>query len=293
MNKDITNHTSALDINEIWAAIEPQVDEINAQRKNRKAVFIYWLSGLALLVGLGIAGLFLFGDNFKQSEISNDPLPEPVTQTVAPAVTNEKISPVVKPKATRAAADLETTPAAITTLAPKTKTNEPTLFKNPTVAEKITKETLPISTNITPPESAVNIVMLPDNIGVNNPVSTATPLQKEIEQVSVVSISEEKTTVVSPLTIVGLTAPTTDVPNLSFTINNTKSMLPPPVYIEKPTFSIEFQAGISSVNRTLSSSGERDNALDTLIMLRNLLEDPLEAVHANLLVNAHFPSGFF
>jgi len=33
--------------------------------------------------------------------------------------------------------------------------------------------------------------------------------------------------------------------------------------------------------------------LDTLLNLRNTFEQSLEALHANLLVNAHFPSGFY
>jgi len=36
-----------------------------------------------------------------------------------------------------------------------------------------------------------------------------------------------------------------------------------------------------------------DGILDTLLLLRNNLEETLEAVHLNLLLNAHFPSGFF
>ena len=84
MNKDINNHQSDFDVDEIWAAIEPQVDEINARRKKRKPIFLYWLSGVGLLVGIIAASFFLFSDNTSDRKKSNTNLPNEIIQTKAP-----------------------------------------------------------------------------------------------------------------------------------------------------------------------------------------------------------------
>jgi len=279
MNKEIKNHPSALDIDEIWAAIEPQVDELNAQRKKRKPVFIYCLSGLVLLVGLGLTGLFLFGENLQPPEILNEVLPESTTQNVVPIITTENNLLVKKEEVPSFSADLKTAPVATTTSVPKAEVEEITVLKSTLVAKDIIKKTAPSSANSTQLKSAINKVVIPNNPGINN---------------STIPVKEEKIASVSPLTIskIGLTVPASDLPELNFSIKNNKPLVPPPLYIERPTFSIEFQTGISAVNRTLNPTGNSPNNLETA-SLRSTFEEPLEALHANILVNAHFPSGFF
>ncbi len=300
MNKDITNHPSALDIDEIWAAIEPQVDEINAQRKKRKPMFIYWLSGFILLVGLGIAGFFLFGDSFQTDTISNESISEPTGQTAAtPSYVSENKALVVEHAVSPLAAEQETAPAAKTTLSTKAEIKEPGIFKNSPIVEKFAGKTLPSATaiNSKPSNSEVDLATLSENnMNANNQIFTTTPIQEEIKENSnsTISAKEEKIGSLSPLTVANIDlTTTTDLPKLNFSIKNTKSLVPPPIYIERPTFSLEFQTGISAVNRTLNTTRISNNNLDTLVSLRNTFEEPLEALHANLLVNAHFPSGFF
>ena len=293
MNKEITNHPSALDINEIWAAIEPQVDIINAQRKKRKPAFIYWLSGLALLVGLGIAGLFLFGDRLQTSEVSNETLPDPASQVLAP-IEVTKSKPLVKEgKIAPVAPEQNAAPIATTNQTSSSSLKDNNHFKNTIVADRNPMEILVSSESYPPLNAELNIVTsVPDNINTSSPNPTTKPLQKKIESVNTIPLDEEKITPLFPLAV-DLCTPSTKSPELNFSIKNNKSQVPPPIYIERPTFSIEFQTGISAVNRTLNATGDRGNSLDTLVSLRNTFEEPLEALHANLLVNAHFPSGFF
>jgi len=97
MNKDIKNHQSDFDLNEIWTAIEPQVDEINAQRKKRKPIFLYWLSGVSMFVAIIIASFFLLVDKTQVPRNSNSNLPSEIIQTKAPVqVLEENLNMVIQ-----------------------------------------------------------------------------------------------------------------------------------------------------------------------------------------------------
>ena len=299
MNKNITNYQSALDINEIWAAIEPQVDEINAQRKKkRKPIFIYWLSGALLLIGLATASIFFFrGAQTQASEATLNSLPNKDNQTTITAVSdktnlieNQTVEAVV-PTETEKNKALPTTAASIEL----TKKNSSKQDKK--LVEKTSEVILPTATNLsnTTPPTVTPKVTAPKNYIASNQVLPVQRPQKAINNTSNFETAGPAMTSLSklPATKIGLKVPTTELPELNFSIKNNKSQLPLPLYVEKPTFSIEFQAGISSVNRTLSSTGINNPMIDTLLNLRNTFEAPLEALHANLLINAHFPSGFY
>jgi len=50
---EILSHHTEVNIDEIWAAIEPQVDIINAEKKRRKRFLIFFLLGAILLTSGG------------------------------------------------------------------------------------------------------------------------------------------------------------------------------------------------------------------------------------------------
>ncbi len=301
MNKNITNYQSALDINEIWAAIEPQVDEINAQRKKRKPALLYWLSGAILLLGLVAGSFFLFsGEQTSASEVSNSNLPNeinPSTATVIAAKTNpienkdtETVAPTAAPIDTKEA---NTTSSSI---APIKQSKNNSSKQKATTVEKTTDIVLPTAStlsNIVLPTATQNNSVSNTNVSITQVLPVPQP-QKAVSNASSFASMESATTSLSklPITKIGLKVPTSELPELDFDLKN-NSLPPAPLYVEKPTFSIEFQTGISAVNRTLSSTGIDNSALDTLLNLRSTFESPLEALHANLLVNAHFPSGFY
>lgn len=299
MNQELTNHSSALDIDEIWAAIEPQVDQINARRKKRKSAFFSWLSGLSLLVAVGIAGFFLTSNRFQTDEIINQSLPEPVAATSV-IIADDLPLPEKEAASLALATSPEINPEVTAPLSAKTgKDGFPNLKNDVPVTGKVVVENSPLSiSNTSVKTEKPNVIVseiIPKNIRSNNTVATTTIPVRNTKSAEVISVKNEKRSTVLPLanSDIGLTVPDADVPILNFNIKNNKSLVPPPIYIERPTFSLEFQAGISAVNRTLNATEASGNRLDTLVNLRNSLEEPLEALHANLLVNAHFPSGFF
>lgn len=286
MNKHIKNHQSALDINEIWAAIEPQVDIINAQRKKRKPRFIYWLTGAVLLIGLISTAFFLFGETIQDNGTSNEQLPKQHHSLTAPIVIIEKTNEVAKQVSAVSTTDI---------VAPKQGTTIPNIVReeNSTLEEKTINKKVETILPTAPATTKSESVALSDVIPTNLATTVIQPA-KRINPTSTVPGSKSIMTSVTqlPRTDIGLKAPTTDLPKLNFSIKNNKSQLPLPLYVERPTLSIEFQTGISAVNRTLNSTG-LDDGLDTLRNLRNTFEKSLEALHANLLINAHFPSGFY
>ena len=300
MNKNITNYQSALDINEIWAAIEPQVDEINAKRKKkRKPIFLYWLSGAILLIGLVTASFFLFsGEQTQANEITSNKVPNDINQTTATVVASD--TDLVENQTTETVAPIETKADNVirNTVTPIQQTKNNSSKQNIKTVEKIQEEVLPTASNLsnTTPPTVTQSIAVPNSIVPNNQALQVPQSQKAVNNPSSSFASTEfAMTSLSqlPTSLIGLKVPTSELPELNFSIKNNERLLPLPLYVEKPVFSIEFQTGISAVNRTLNSTGFDNPNLDTLRNLRNTFEAPLEALHANLLINAHFPSGFY
>ena len=69
LQEDSSQKEVKLDIDDIWAAIEPEVDVINQERR-KKRFFFYWLVGLALVVTTGSL-YFVFNKNTKE-QITQD-----------------------------------------------------------------------------------------------------------------------------------------------------------------------------------------------------------------------------
>jgi len=84
-------------VNEIWAAIEPEVDAINAERRRRRLIPFFWLFGvLALSVSVGGYYLWASADTMSQSSELTRSTPQTITsanaQTNAPTNSTEAVS---------------------------------------------------------------------------------------------------------------------------------------------------------------------------------------------------------
>ncbi|MFK7774597.1 MAG: hypothetical protein AB8F94_20830 [Saprospiraceae bacterium] len=65
LRKDAEGQNNDIDIDSIWNAIEPQVDEINTEKKKkRQGIFFWWGAGILLLS----VGLWFLGNHFSQKE---------------------------------------------------------------------------------------------------------------------------------------------------------------------------------------------------------------------------------
>jgi len=287
MNKNIRNHQSALDINEIWAAIEPQVDIINAQRKKRKPAFIYWLTGAILLIGIITTGLFFLGENVQNDSSTNEQIPPQHHTSAAPIIATEKMDAIIKDEPVSITEIVEPKQEA-TPLVSNTgiQENRKEVKNNTSVIEKKLK----LNSTTVSSSTETTLVSESDLIQNNPSPDVIPPLEKvNLANLDLTSKNSMAALTQLPKPEIGLKVPSTELPELNFSIKNNERPLP--LYVERPTISIEFQTGISAVNRTLNSTGM--DGLDTLLNLRNTFEKSLEALHANLLVNAHFPSGFY
>ena len=297
MNKDINNHQSDFDINEIWTAIEPRVDEINARRKKRKSVFLYWLfSGVGLLVGVISASLFFLSDKSQVQENFTPKQPSEIIQTIAPIQTSKKNHEIVleNDNSSRNLKEEIYLPTVSNTLSPTHESKNNSLKLNTDLEEEIPESILPTETNLSPNSSLTQEVQSIESTAKAIPpvVPQSYIAQRQTKVVPSKRILTIETNLGNieklPIADVEIDNPETDLPELNFSIKNNDSPYP----LKGPKFSLEVQAGISAVDRSLTSTVD-DSSVDTLLLLRNNLEETLEAVHLNLLLNAHFPSGFF
>ena len=125
INKKLENHFSAIDPDEIWAAIEPGVDAINAERSRKKRGMFWWFFGGALLLAVGV-GLYLTtatptapAPAISDSEILNNTAAKSITQPTTDI--SEQISENNTPPVTETDSK-ETPSASIMTNAAKTET---------------------------------------------------------------------------------------------------------------------------------------------------------------------------
>ena len=85
LRKDAEGQNNDVDIDSIWNAIEPQVDEINnAKNKKRRGVFFWW-GAVVLLFSVGLCFLgnqFSPKENFAQHTDNQEITPEVKTTTI-------------------------------------------------------------------------------------------------------------------------------------------------------------------------------------------------------------------
>lgn len=64
----LKKHTSEVDVDAIWAAIEPEVDGINVERKRRRG-FFFFLFGLSMVI-LGVGYMSLFAPTISPTQVN-------------------------------------------------------------------------------------------------------------------------------------------------------------------------------------------------------------------------------
>lgn len=312
-NQHLKNYQSEINIDEIWKAIEPQVDAINAARQQkRRGGWLFWLIAFA---GVSTMTLSLF---FFQSEVETTPAsPMTVQESATPiasAPTPETMESLATiPTETKKHTKQETAPkAAVTSVRQDlslgrdknnndlslTKTSAPSFV--PTTSPKNNKPTTNNSIATTPPQNSNSTT-----------VSTTTPVATHFDNESIKSydINFKNNSVVAdknsiiPNNAISNTVAIDALPALSLPfVNNKKQELIAPAFrpfdseiggfIEENEieFALEIQAGASLSNRTLSLTNP---ALDTLFRLRSQLENSLDALHGSIMLQAHHPSGFY
>lgn len=304
MNKDLKQYESDVNIDEIWAAIEPEVDIINAEREKKKKfrLPLWWgLSGILLMVF--VTGYFIY-NNTSTPEVNNistetniaiDHSPSPVKSNADEA--EKQLSPA-SAFDNNDLTDNQSNPNDNEQVTPlvnhlKNKTITNSAASNP--ANSTTKKSaddadlLVQSSYLTGAENANTNVPAPlDETAVIPSGTTLSPTENQMT--SNLTLDEE--ILFLPKTRLPLLTTESELPPLDFTLSNK-----PPAFgssnSDFPNIFLEFQAGISKPNRSLTlSEDNRTDSRDTLLGLRNRFESTLEGLHTNLFVGANLESGF-
>ncbi len=106
----LAQHQSKVELEELWGAIEPRIDQLNEQHRRRRRLF-FWLPGL--LGGILLLGFALWPNRPKVGAGSEAPWGETARPTASELATDHlKPSPAAEAEPSLAAAEVPATPSA-------------------------------------------------------------------------------------------------------------------------------------------------------------------------------------
>ncbi len=294
IGKELSDHRSAVDVDALWSAIEPDVDRINAARKKKRRGFLWlWFAGLAA-VGFGIGFYLLNNENETQNGQTTERMAQEISTTnTADADRNilktlPENEPVVETgienKEATVIGKIDNPIASTNSEAPKksTKTN---FIRNQASAEtpglaNVYKETSEVLGDKTTLEN------------IQSPHETVLEGQKripiKIDRLATIPMSlfHVNTDLSSYLIIdeIENTPLVEQVPDLANTLDKRHPASKSPF-----RFSGSIRAGAGFADRRL---GMTDSLGTDYLESRESTEKILETVNAGLLINARHQSGF-
>ncbi|MEM1320013.1 MAG: hypothetical protein AAGG75_07120 [Bacteroidota bacterium] len=307
LQKELLAHQSEVDINAIWAAIEPEVDTINTRQQHRRRGIIWW----GMLAGLLLLGStwFLLRPSATPTESATAPpvatnekatTTPSTSESKATAATTLSIGPEQKSTTTTAAPEATAERQASTdpkmpNPAPKIPTAAPTREQKQGAAAQRSGhgEIPPVRTTVTPEvlgtaDAAQKTPVMAERAAEGQeslPVEVAEPL-------SMVRPVEPKASEPGLSAFPGIAAK--DLNSLSFPQlelpSNELRPLPGLSSRDGSPYSLDIHLGIAFPFRDLS--GPNDTATTSILEQREQTESPLEAIQLGILLNRQFKSGF-
>ncbi len=289
--EEVLSHHSEVNIDEIWAAIEPQVDLINAEKKRKKRFFFFFLFGAMLLAGSSLYiwqnGSLTEGNHStleakdSHAEVlkkeKSTALKGATTETTSESQTieNETI------KSNKSATNKENLQSKTTSSTTSTF-NKSGNIPNRNVVTEVSPIATPNSNNTTNlPVNKENIIQ---QINTNNdlllnekvvPAETSIIQQNsELKPPTPISLSPQIATLEAELS-----SPVADAGELNITA------------AKKLKFSLSANTGISFINRGLASNIDSISSPEVL-GLRRESETLLEAIHYGVRGKLTHKSGF-
>ena len=307
LKEDMLAYQSSVNVDALWANIEPQVDAINARNNNRRGYYWFYAIGIALLG----ATLYLFpfsqnstskelpvSDSATKEEIAKTPVKES-EEGQTPSARNNSV-------ASLPAAPISSTDSKITANSSSssqaeslttTKSGNRKKDAQRSTAGTLLQRTKGASVSTVPPATIV------DNRGEQqsmNPLSMAETTQKKhpVSQENNVlpSLGQDKTQKliafgkefsmlsskpIFPTSTAPRTIPTDDLSSYTPNYGLGRKDL---------TYSVMLQAGIASTGRKLE--GVVDTSGNRLLQNRLNSETPLENIQIGLLAGVHHHTGF-
>ncbi len=291
---EILSHHTEVDIDEIWAAIEPQLDLINAEKKRKKYFFLFFLFGAFLLT----SGALYMWQTGTSVALVNNTIEAEINDTGAII---KEAQTYLKEKLTEASSNVQTTdnqtientPSTTRTKDLQLKTTSSTATKsvgtyNNKVVNKVIPSAFTKSKNTT--NNSNKIANLNQQINTNKQAVSPNEIifkeafsnQKNPENNGLDSIT------ISPqIPALKLVLPNSMPDVREVDIAEADDELPG----GKLSFALAANTGISFINRGLASNINEESSSEVL-RLRRASETPLEAIHYGLRAKLTHKSGF-
>ena len=288
----LKKHTSEVDIDAIWAAIEPEVDVINAERKRRRG-FFFLLFGLCLLI-LGVGFISLFAPNLSPAKnhiahSANIKLTEPNKEGTQ--IDNNSVAEVLTANATNT--NLSTNTTKTTSDKKNTNTFLPSKISSSTkkvndaiIQEKTRRNSTPDTTSKIhlSPSADVNQTSTISPISANNLLNSRSKINQIAKIIDEDVIApKERLLAVDEIAIHSI---------LPLEDEDDKAMPTAEIIVQKQNpfqFSVSIYSGIGLVNKSLSI--KEGNEADEILLLRNATEKPLEVLNNGIKVGLSHKSG--
>ena len=286
----LKKHTSEVDVDAIWAAIEPEVDVINAERKRRKG-FFFFLFGLCILIlSVGFIGLFAPNLALNNTRITK-------TLNTLPTPTDKEGTHID----TYSIADSPSADTANSKLATKSKIKSDKTTTNILLPSKISSSSKKINDAIiqeknrrySTPNTTSEIRISPSafiaqtnnvqsnsensssNLAIELGQSSMPQVEEAIEQERLLAVSTVKNSPILPVEI--LDEPS--VPSVEIRKSKQKSF----------HLSLSIYSGIGFVNRTLSVKEKLEG--DQILLLRDATEQSLELLNNGVKIGLQHKGG--
>ena len=286
----LKKHTTEVDVDAIWAAIEPEVDVINAERKRRKG-FFFFLFGLCILIlGVGYMGMFapnLVPNSTRITQTSNiNPTPtdkegthidnHSIAESPSAIAANSNYAPATK---------ITTDKTSTSTLLPSKITSSSKKVNDAIIQENIRRYSTPNTSSkvyLSPSTfaSKTNIVesrlenKLPTSDDSDSPTSI-TQDNEVLEQERLLAISTIDNKRIRPVEKLDESS----LPAAEIILPKRKAF----------QLSLSLYSGIGFVNKTLSIKDNQEG--DQILLLRNATEKSLELLNNGIKLGVQHKSG--
>ncbi len=283
----LEKHTTEVDVDAIWAAIEPEVDVINAERKKRRGFPLFLFGLFFFVLGAGFMGVFGPSLMPKSAPITNTDH----TKNTLTSKEGTQID-VINEVAYNSTNTIKTSETK-TTKGSLSKTNSSTLFSSSKkvsdaiIHEKTRDNSTPNTTSEIRLINQTPFTPTGDNrtssqISLNN--SSSTLISSSLIDEDEIK-DQERLLAMEAIPYIG------DISPIGFIEKEDLPSKPISLRQEpKFRFALGVYSGVAFVNRSLRAKGNDDTEL---LQLREATENSLELLNNGLQFRTHHKSGFY
>ncbi|MEM7103005.1 MAG: hypothetical protein AAF502_07750 [Bacteroidota bacterium] len=308
------DHESQVDPNEIWGAIEPEVNVINKSKKDKRRFLLFWLFG-----GLGVSlistlviwsmntGQITKTDQMSMSEATNqtetlaDGEPESsITESISEANSGNNLNAeFTKENDTPGNVDTNGNSETLATGNEGFPVTEDSNLKGESSSEKTTENFKNHShavqeNKVGTDEALISLPEMQELINEEGSVINNSALPNDNETIAIFEEGQGAMQAIYVLPTQAISLTDVDDRSILSNLFDFASNFPLPIlennYTQKPfSFGVSAIGGASLVNRQFS---QKDSAAIDLITLRESTEKTLEAHHYGLMFSLKHKSGF-